>query len=49
MIQDLDASLLADGVAVGRRSCYYRSGTIGDLRLISDEIFARLAQERAIF
>ena len=49
MIQDVDTSLLADRVAVGRRSRYCSSSTIGDLRLISDEIIARLAQERAIF
>ena len=49
MSQDLDARSLADSVAVGRLPRCWSIGSIGDLRLISDEIIARFAQERAIF
>ena len=48
MVQDLDARLLPDSVAVGHLSRCCSTRSIGDLRLISDEIVARLAQERAI-
>ena len=49
MSQNLDARLLPDSVAIGRLSWCCSTRTIGDLRLISDEIVARLAYERALF
>ena len=45
----LDARLLPASVAIGRLSWCCSTGIIGDLRLISDEIVARLAYERALF
>ncbi len=47
--QNLDARLLPDSVAIRRLSWCCSPRTIGDLRLISDEIVARLAYERALF
>jgi hypothetical protein len=50
VIQNLNARLLRDGMAVGHLSrCRCSTRTIGDLRLISDEIIARLANERTAF
>jgi hypothetical protein len=46
--QNLDARLLPDSVAIGRLSWCCSTRTIGDLCLISDEIVARLAYERAL-
>jgi len=47
--QKLDARLLPDSMAIERLSWCCSTRTIGDLRLISDEIVARLAYERALF
>ena len=49
MSQNLDARLLPDSVAIGRLSWGCNTRSIADLRLISDEIVARLAYERALF
>ena len=49
MSQKLDARLLPDSMAIERLSWCCSTRTIGDLRLISDEIVARLAYERALF
>jgi hypothetical protein len=49
VIQDLNARLPPDGMAFGRLSRCCSTRTIGDLRLISDEIIARLANEGTIF
>ena len=47
MSQNPDARLLPDSVTIGRLSWCCSTRTIGDLRLIPDEIVARLAYERA--
>jgi hypothetical protein len=47
--QNLHARLLPDSVAIGRLCWCCSNRTIGDLRLISNEIVARPAYERALF
>jgi hypothetical protein len=47
MIQNLNADLLRDPIAFGRLLSCLRISSIGDMRLISDKIVARLAEDRA--